>query len=82
MEENQTKLVLLNISVLKKDIQSLSSHKNHPKQGVKTKLTVTSRACKTPFCNFLIITTYFYTELDMENDFMCLQIKLEYSVAQ
>jgi hypothetical protein len=56
---------------IKEDIQSLSSHKNHPKQGEKTILTVTSRACKTPFCNFHMNTTYFYTKLDMENDFIC-----------
>jgi hypothetical protein len=64
------------------DIQSLSSHKNHPKQGVKTILTATSRACKTPFCNFHTNTTYFYTKLDMETDFICIQIKLEYLVGQ
>jgi hypothetical protein len=26
--------------------------------------------------------TYFYTKLDMENDFICVQIKLEYLVGQ
>ena len=59
----------------KEDIRSLSSHKKHLKQGEKTILTVTSRACKTPCCNFDMNATYFYRKLDMENDFMCVQIK-------
>jgi hypothetical protein len=47
---------------IKEDIQSLSSHKNHTKQGEKTVLTVTSRASKTPYCNFDMNATYVSTK--------------------
>jgi hypothetical protein len=73
--ENSNQAGSIDHRCIKEDIQSLSSHKNHPKQGEKTTLTVTSRVGKTPYCNFDMNATYFSTKLDMENDFICVQIK-------
>jgi hypothetical protein len=64
-EGNSNQAGSIDHKCIEKDIQSLSSHKKHPKQGEKAILTGTSRTCKTPYCNFDMNATYFYTKFDM-----------------
>jgi hypothetical protein len=82
MTTMNTKLDLLKISVKMKKFKVFQVTKTTPNKVKKTILTVTSRVSKTALSYFDMNATYFSTNLDMENDFIFVQIKLEYLVGQ